>query len=676
MRFHGVVLVVCALLTGTLAGCREGLGDGGPETPVIAIGSGVSRALADHRAARISDLQYAISLAVPAELSEAIHGHLTASFIVSESGLVVFDFAQPAASVTAVRLDGLPVLYEARDEHIILTEGVVAGAVAVEIEFIAGDGSLNRQDDFLYTLFVPDRARVAFPLFDQPNLKARFQLSLEVPAEWLAASNGSIASYEVHADRAVYTFSETDLISSYLFSFIAGAFSVEEAERSGRRMTMYHRETDAGRVARNRDTIFDLHAAALEWLEEYTGIPYPFEKFDFVLVPSFQYGGMEHPGAILYRAASLFLDESATQNQLLGRASLISHETSHMWFGNLVTMEWFDDVWMKEVFANFMAAKIVNPTFPEVDHDLRFLLAHYPGAYGVDRTVGANAIRQPLDNLNEAGTLYGPIIYQKAPIVMRHLERLIGDVAFRDGLREYLDTHRYANATWPDLIAVLDRGSDEDLRSWSQVWVEESGRPTVEVLMESDGQTVTALTLRQSDAVGRALVWNQYLDVLLGYDDGRSHSYPLQLRATTVVVPEAVGRPVPAFVLPNGAGIGYGLMALDPRTRAYLLAELPAIDNTITRAIAWVSLWDVLLEGLVEPRRSLISPSVHCRRNRTNSTSNAFWAISPRHTGAMCTRTVALSWRVDWRRCCGEEPRLRKGPAWPPRILVPTETSR
>ena len=128
---------------------------------------------------------------IPAERSEAITGHLTASFVVSESGLVVFDFAQPAASVNAIRLDGLPVPYEARDEHIILTDGVVAGAVAVEIEFIAGDGSLNRQDDFLYTLFVPDRARVAFPLFDQPNLKARFQLSLEVPAEWLAASNGS-----------------------------------------------------------------------------------------------------------------------------------------------------------------------------------------------------------------------------------------------------------------------------------------------------------------------------------------------------------------------------------------------------------------------------------------------------------------------------------------------------
>ena len=174
-------------------------------------------------------------------------------------------------------------------------------------------------------------------------------------------------------------------------------------------------------------------------MEKYTGIPYAFGKFDFVLIPAFQFGGMEHAGKILYNATGLLLDESATQNQLLGRASVIAHETAHMWFGDLVTMRWFNDVWMKEVFANFMAAKIVNPSFPDVNHELRFLLAHYPAAYEVDRTPGANPIRQQLDNLNEAGSLYGAIIYQKAPVVMRHLEALLGEESFRDGLREYLE---------------------------------------------------------------------------------------------------------------------------------------------------------------------------------------------------------------------------------------------
>ena len=155
-------------------------------------------------------------------------------------------------------------------------------------------------------------------------------------------------------------------------------------------------------------------------------------------MPAFQFGGMEHPGAIFYNANGLLLDESATQDQMLGRASVIAHETAHMWFGDLVTMRWFSDVWMKEVFANHMAAKIVNPAFPALNHDLRYLVDYYPSAYGVDRTAGTNEIRQPLKNLNEAGTLYGAIIYQKAPIVMRQLETLVGADGFRDGLRDYL----------------------------------------------------------------------------------------------------------------------------------------------------------------------------------------------------------------------------------------------
>src|SRR5262249_38503661 len=155
----------------------------------------------------------------------------------------------------------------------------------------------------------------------------------------------------------------------------------------------------------------------------------------------------EHPGAILYNAASLMLEETATQNQLLERANTISHETAHMWFGDLVTMEWFNDVWMKEVFANFMAAKIVNPSYPEVNHELRFLMSNYPAAYEIDRTQGANPIRQHLANLNEAGSLYGAIIYQKAPIVMRQLEMILGPDVFRDGLREYLQKYAFGNAT-------------------------------------------------------------------------------------------------------------------------------------------------------------------------------------------------------------------------------------
>ena len=645
----GLLASACALLLPAAAGCTG--------EAVVDVEAGVSFELAARRAAAITDLRYDVRFVIPAARSEAVTGQVVASFTLAEPGPVVFDFAQPASSVHAVRLGGEPVPFAMRHEHLIVAGqagGVDAGPVTVAIDFTAGDGSLNRQDDFLYTLFVPDRARVALPLFDQPNLKARFRLRLDVPSGWRAVANGSLAAREIRGDRARFDFAETDPVSSYLFAFAAGDFQVETAQRDGRRMAMYHRETDRDRLLRNADAIFDLHASALAWLEEYTNIPYPFEKFDFVLVPAFQYGGMEHPGAIFYHEHALLLDESATQNAHLGRASLIAHETAHMWFGDLVTMEWFDDVWMKETFANFMAARLVNPAFPEVDHGLRFLLAHYPAAYAVDRTAGANAIRQPLDNLNEAGTLYGPIIYQKAPIVFTHLERLIGETALRAGLREYLTAHAYGNASWADLIEVLDRRSPEDLAAWSRGWVEERGRPRIDVELETDGDAVTSLRLRQSDPAGTGRLWNQRLNVVLGYGTDRRDVVPAQLRAAVADVPEAAGRPLPDYVLANGGGVGYGLLVLDARTRDYLLAALPDIDDALTRAVAWISLWESLLEGEVDPealvdlaRRALPLESDEQNVSRVlGYLTSTYWRhLLPSRRAALAPDLEALLWR-------------------------------
>src|SRR5688572_16844380 len=437
-------------------------------------GPGVPETLARERAAAIRDLRYELTFLIPEERRGAVNGLIVVRFTLAAPHRVVLDFAQPRERIRSVRSGGRDLAYTFADEHLTIpAASTVAGANEITIDFVAGDESLNRNDEFLYTLFVPARAHRTFPCFDQPNLKARYTLTLEVPAGWQAVANGAAMDAPAATGRSRVRFTETQPISTYLFAFAAGKFTVETATRNGRQLRMFHRETDAAKVARNRDAIFDLHATALGWLEDYTAIPYPFGKFEFVLIPAFQFSGMEHPGAILYNSPSLMLDESATQNQLLNRASLIAHETSHMWFGDLVTMEWFTDVWTKEVFASFMGSKIVNPSFPQVNHELRFLLANYPTAYSVDRTAGANPIRQPLSNLDEAGQLYGPIIYQKAPIVMRQLEMIVGEQAFRDGLREYLKTYAFRNATWPDLVRILDARTPENLAAWSRAWVEE-----------------------------------------------------------------------------------------------------------------------------------------------------------------------------------------------------------
>ncbi len=564
--------------------------------------AGVALTLADARAASVSDLQYNVALTLPADRTAPVTGTVAARFALADAGQpLVLDFRAPADHVLGVQLDGDSVAYTVPTDHIVIPASALSvGEHTVTVRFRSTDAALNRQDDFLYALFVPDRASTALPVFEQPNLKARYTLALTIPAEWKAVANGAITSVDSSdATQRVVQFAKTQPISTYLFSFAAGKLFTETAERDGRTFTMYHRETDAAKVARNREAIFDLHATAIKWLEDYTQIAYPFDKFDFFAVPSFQFGGMEHPGAIWYRASSLFLDPTASRTQELGRASLIAHETAHMWFGDLVTMRWFNDVWMKEVFANFMAAKIAGPAFPDLNLKLRFFQAHLPTAYGVDRTAGANPIRQPLENLRDAGSLYGAIIYQKAPVVMQQLETLVGDTVFRNGLRTYLDRHRYGNATWPDLIGILDSLSSEDLTTWSRAWVDEPGRPRIAAQWVDSGVVIT----QTDDNGSRGLRWNQPMIVAVGRGDSVS-MYGTQLRDQQAFIPVA-GEGVPDFIVPGADGVGYGRFVLDANSTQALLSRVNTLEDPIFRAVAWQSLWEEVLDDSLSPQAFL-----------------------------------------------------------------------
>ena len=569
-------------------------------------GRGIPQTLATERAASIRALRYELSFRIPDSKGDALHGVETVRFELRASEQVVLDFEQKRERIVSVKAGGRAAAFDFVDGHIVVPATAIrAGENAIRIEFLAGDESLNRNDEFLYTLFVPARAHYAFPCFDQPSLKARYSLTLDIPAGWQATANGAETGRETANGRALVRFAETQPLPTYLFAFAAGRFQVETAERNGRTFRMFHRETDAAKVARNRDAIFDLHARALAWLEEYTAIPYPWGKFDFVLIPSFQFGGMEHAGAILYNASGLMLDPSATQSQLLGRASVIAHETSHMWFGDLVTMRWFNDVWMKEVLANFMAAKIVNPSFPEINHELRFLLAHYPSAYEIDRTAGSNPIRQELGNLDEAGSLYGAIIYDKAPVVMRQLEMIAGERGFREGMREYLKQYAFGNATWLDLVGILEARNPGQVAKWSRAWVELRGRPEIAtaVRIGADGK-IASLTLGQRDPLGRNLVWPQRLQVTVGFPGGIGQFHVAASGAVTEVA-EVKGMPRPLYVIPNGGGLGYGLFKLDTGTLRYLLDHLEEVPDPLTRGSAWVDLWENLLEARIEPAELL-----------------------------------------------------------------------
>ena len=617
-----VVVTVTLAAAAVVSGCDRRASATAPEP-------GVARALAESRALAVSDLRYRVRFDVPLARDSAVTGVVVATFEWKGAGRdLVLDFRAPAENVGLVALDGDSVAHRVVQDHIVIPGRLVAdGGRSVTVAFRSTDAALNRNEEFLYALFVPDRASTAFPVFEQPDLKARVAVTLVIPAEWDALSNGALASRDSAGapGRHTLSFAPTEPISTYLISFAAGRLQRLEGERDGRRYTMFHRETDAAKVARNAKAIFDLHAASVRWLEAYTGIAYPFGKFDFFAVPAFQFGGMEHPGAVWYRADALFLDESPSRSQELGRASLIAHETAHMWFGDLVTMRWFNDVWMKEVFANFMAAKIVQPSFPDIDHDLRFFQAHHGSAYGVDRTPGANPIRQDLANLRDAGSLYGAIIYQKAPVVMKQLETLVGDTTFRDGLRRYLDAHRFGNATWDDLVTVLDELTPEDVRRWSGAWVEEPGRPTIVsrwengalVLEQRDDWSTLAGRFAAPDArrapnaavrAVRDLRWMQRVTSLVGWDN-KTVLLKGSLRSDSVAVTLSAESGVPAsepdLILPGVDGQSYARFPLSESTRTRLLARAGELDRPLHRAVAWQSLYEEMLDGTLAPRSLL-----------------------------------------------------------------------
>ena len=505
----------------------------------IPVEPGVSKALAEFRSSHISNICYELDYRCsPADSSF----HICIWFDWNPKGKedlqIDFCFEDLRQCNAFINDYGNSHLLDYCNEHIIVPRKLLQkGENFIQFSFPLNESSLhnalNFRDDYLYTLNVPANARKLFPCFDQPDLKAAFDLKLTLPEDWKAVSAGSIEQTEKRPDNkdVEYYFETAENIPTYLFSFVAGKFEEYVDSRDGFEIRGLYRETDPEKVAQ-MPQIMDQVRHSVKWMEEYTGIPFPFPKLDFVVIPGYQFGGMEHIGAIQFNDKRIFLEKNPTQDQLLSRAELIAHEVSHMWFGDLVTMKWFDDVWTKEVFANYMASMIVAEQFPDINHNLNFIRNYHISALEEDRTDGSHPIAQRLDNLKDAGLLYGNIIYKKAPIVMRKLHQLMGDEPFRTGLQKYLKKFSYSNATWDDLIDILsDEAPDANLKAFSQSWVKERGCPTifsdlsngVLTVTQKDIQGTKAYRKLLSDITGieqteRDIVWPQTIDNHIYYN--------------------------------------------------------------------------------------------------------------------------------------------------------------
>lgn len=560
---------------------------------------GISIELASYRKQQVSNVVYNLSFKIPSEKEKEISSHLALNLnIHSLNQPLYLDFNEKADHLLSLSVNDKNIPINHEKEHLIISpENLKLGENTIKIEFLAGELSLNRNEDFLYTLLVPDRASTLFPCFDQPDIKANYILKITAPKEWKVLCGAKEQEQVSKGTHIEHIFAKTDIMSSYLFSFVAGKFEAITKNPGAFDMLMLYRETNVEKIEASIDNIFNMHQQSIDFLEDYTAYPFPFQKLDFAAIPIFQYGGMEHVGAIQYRESALFLDNTATESQKLSRAKLIAHETSHMWFGDLVTMKWFNDVWMKEVFANFIADKIVNPAFPEINHDLLFVLNHYPNAYSEDRTRGTNPIRQKLDNLKNAGSLYGNIIYNKAPIMMRQLEIAIGRKPFQEGIQEYIKTYANGNADWNNLVKNLDSKTPLDMKKWSDVWVNQSGRPLFKDHITYDSNNnISLFEILQKAEDGSENKWPQTFDVAFIYPDS-THLIPINIKGNKTTLAEAKGLPKPKAIIYNYNGFGYGVFPLDQNN----LNIIPEINDDVARGYSYINSYEKTLNGNIDP---------------------------------------------------------------------------
>ena len=531
-------------------------------------------------------------------------GHIEIRFdLLGAIGQLALDFRGSTAQ--GLKVNGSAREVQRNNGHILLSgKDLRQGANRVEMDFESEIAESNRAitryldttdgNEYLYTLFVPMDASLAFPCFDQPDLKARFALSVDAPSGWVVVSNTA-----GRARGSTIDFEETKPISTYLFAFAAGPF--ESAESSG--LKVFVRKSMLARAREEWPAVADLTRKGMARMSTFFAQPFPFPKYDQVLIPGFPYGGMEHAGATFFNEDSILFRTVPTINDLNRRKETVLHELAHQWFGDLVTMRWFDDLWLKEGFAQYMAYQTMAELEPPDDVWKRFYQSIKPQAYGIDATHGTTPIYQQIPNLKDAKSAYGAIVYQKAPALLRVLSYEIGEDHFREGIEAFLRDHAYGNAEWSDLIGAFSQASGMDLRPWAKAWVEQRGMPQVEIDWSCDSsQRISSFRIRQKDALGEGHLWPLRTQVLLGYPGGRFERINAALNSAQAPVSSAISKPCPAWVFGNDEDHAYGLFLLDAKSQARVIAELGNVSDPFLRALLWGALWDSVRDLRMAPK--------------------------------------------------------------------------
>ena len=597
------------------------------------------------------------------------------------------------------------------NEHLVFQDGVKIGENIIKLDFtspIATSGAavtryVDKEDnaEYVYSLFVPSDASTAFPVFDQPDLKARFQLTTTVSRGWKIVSNTNIdkttpitrIQYDIGEregkDDTIKTpldyieFAETKPISTYVFAFAAGDFAefkdcdyFEKSDLSvkssnnrfydiptskifpqpiwaadepnvylysgcgtnakdfnSKFTSIYVRKSQAEKFLLQAYEVFRLNREGVKFLESWFDYKFPFPKYDLVLIPEFPFGGMEHAGATFLREDRVIFPTEPTKNDYITRANVIFHEAAHQWFGDTVTMKWFDDLWLKEGFAEFMAYKTLEKVMPEYNAWKVFYERNKQAAYLTDVTRGTTPIYQEIPNLSAAKSAYGNIVYRKAPSFLRQAEFYLGEDKFQTAVRAFLKKHEFANAEWTDLVkefetaslkinpqsgentniyVMQDKYSQLSVKEFANQWIRQKGMPLIKNFSgvydiwlpvppkEWEEKQILEVIDFNGDTDDKLNKWRQKVKYLAAFDNGKrdtadvTYKYNTSLYNGKNVSLEALNfnDKKPIFVFPNYQDYGYGIFLLDEKSRAYVLENIGAEKDDFLRSMMWGSLWD------------------------------------------------------------------------------------
>ena len=463
---------------------------------------------------------------------------------------------------------------------------------------------------YLYTQFEVSDARRMFACFEQPDLKATYALNVTAPAHWRVISNAPTpAPTPAGEGTATWDFAPTERMSTYLVALIAGNYqggTGEVTTRDGRTIPMgvFARASLAEHV--DAQNVIDVTRAGIDFYEEAFDQDFPFRKYDQVFVPEYNMGAMENPGAITYVEAYVF--RSDVSDAVRERRDLtILHELAHMWFGDLVTMRWWDDLWLNESFAEYASTLVSAEATRWTDAWTTFALSEKGWAYQQDQLPSTHPVVADMIDLEAVETNFDGITYAKGASVLRQLVAYVGREEFFAGVRAYFAKHAWGNTELRDLLVELEATSGRDLGSWAELWLQRAGVNTLTPLIERDEDgTVTRFAISQT-APAEHLTLRPHRLQVGGFSlrDGalvRTESLELDVDGDLTEVPELVGRQADLWLL-NDGDLTYAKVRLDEQSLAVAMEHLRDLDDPLARTLLWSAAWDMVRDGELPSRR-------------------------------------------------------------------------